>query len=97
MTQPLKAFLFEQGYVRVKLKKIATNHFVTNAKINGVKGRFIIDTGASKSCVGNDDVDFFHLKTEFTEHKASGAGSTEIDTMLAKKNRFALGGFKLKN
>lgn len=92
----LKEFLFKQGYFRVKLKKTATNHFEIKAKINKVKGHFILDTGASNSCVGFDDIETFQLKTQESDHKASGAGSTEIDTLISKKNNLKIGAFKLK-
>lgn len=92
----LKEFLFKQGYFRVKLKKTATNHFEIKAKINKIKGRFILDTGASNSCVGFDDIELFQLKTQESDHKASGAGSTEIDTLISKKNNLKIGAFKLK-
>jgi len=94
--QDLKEFLFDQGYVRIKLKKTITNHFEIKAKINGVKGNFILDTGASKSCVGIVDSAHFELKTEASEHKASGAGPSEIDTLISSKNNIAIGKFKLK-
>jgi predicted aspartyl protease len=93
----LKDFLLDQGYFKVKLKKTATNHFEIKAKVNKIKGRFILDTGASNSCVGFDEIDTFSLTTEESEHKASGAGSTEIDTLISKKNTLNIGKFKLKN
>ena len=92
----LKDFLAEQGYVRVKLKKTITNHFEIRARINKIKGRFILDTGASKSCVGIDDAENFELTTEESEHKASGAGPSEIDTLMSRKNLLEIGKFKLK-
>lgn len=92
----LKNFLFEQGYVRTKLKKTVTDHFEIKASINGVKGRFILDTGASRSCVGTEDISFFNMKTEDSEHKASGAGPSEIDTLTSAKNSIAVGKFKMK-
>lgn len=94
--QELKDFLFNQGYVRIKLKKTITNHFEIKAKINGIKGNFILDTGASKSCVGIDDSNHFDLLTEESEHKASGAGPSEIDTLMSIKNKVEVGKFKLK-
>ncbi|WKK66580.1 retropepsin-like aspartic protease [Lutimonas zeaxanthinifaciens] len=94
--QDLKEFLFEQGYVRVKLKKTITNHFEIKAKINGIKGNFILDTGASKSCVGIEDIEHFNLKTEASEEKASGAGPSEIDTLISAENKVAVGKFKMK-
>lgn len=52
MDNTLKDFLFAKDYIRVKLKLTKTNHFEIKATINGVKGLFILDTGASNSCVG---------------------------------------------
>ncbi len=92
----LKDFLFEQGYIRIKLKKTVTNHFEIKLKINKIKGLFILDTGASNSCVGFDEIETFNLSTEESEHKASGAGPSEIDTLISKKNNFAIGKFTLK-
>ena len=92
----LKDFLINKKYISVKLKKIATNHFEIKAKINGKKGRFILDTGASNSCVGFDEIETFNLKTEESEHKAAGAGPEEIDTQISKKNKIKIGDFKIK-
>ena len=92
----LKQFLFEKGYHRIKLTKTITNHFEIKAKINGVKGKFILDTGASNSCVGFDDMEDFKLNSEDSSHKASGAGTTEIETLIAKKNKIQIGTFQLK-
>ena len=92
----LKDYLFDQGYVKTKLKKTATNHIEIKAKINGVKGRFILDTGASQSCVGTDKIEYFKLNSEASEHKASGAGPTQMDTLLSEKNELAIGKFKQK-
>ena len=74
----LKKFLANKSYHCIKLKKTATNHFEIKAKINGKKGKFILDTGASNSCVGLDEIETFSLKTEDSEHKAAGAGEGEI-------------------
>ncbi|MEN8187135.1 MAG: retropepsin-like aspartic protease [Bacteroidota bacterium] len=92
----LKDFLLEQGYYRIKLHKTVTNHFEIKAKINSVKGKFILDTGASNSCVGFNEIETFNLNPEDSEHKASGAGSTEIDTQISKKNKIKIGEFSLK-
>jgi len=94
--QELRDFLTEQGYIRVKLKKTITNHFEIKARINKTKGRFILDTGASKSCIGIRDAEDFNLLTEESEHKASGAGPSEIDTLMSRKNTLEIGKFRLK-
>jgi predicted aspartyl protease len=82
----LKSFLIEKGYSFFKLQKAYSNHFVIKAKINGVKGRFIIDTGASNSCVGLEEIALFKLNLEQTDKKAAGAGSTNIKTQIASQN-----------
>jgi len=92
----LKSFLLDKGYFRIKLKRTITNHFEIKASINNIKGRFILDTGASNSCVGFEEIETFLLSTEESEHKASGAGTTEIDTLISKKNGLKIGKFKLK-
>ncbi len=92
----LKKFLVQKEYHCIKLKKTATNHFEIKAKINGKKGRFILDTGASNSCVGFDEIKKFNLITEVSEHKAAGAGTTEIDTHISKKNKIQIGDYTLK-
>ena len=91
----LKDCLETQGYIRVKLRKTVTNHFEIKAKINGVKGRFILDTGASNTCIGFEDIETFKLQSEESEHLASGAGNSEIETLIAKKNKIDIGKFRL--
>ena len=91
----LKEFLTAQGFARVKLKKINTDHVEIRAKLNGVKGRFILDTGASKTCIAIDDKELFGLSTESSNHKASGAGPTELETLLSKENKLEIGKFRL--
>ena len=92
----LKKYLKKKGYHAITLKKTKTNHFEIKAKINGVKGRFIIDTGASNSCVGFEEAEFFGLNTEASDHKATGAGSNDIETQISKKNKLDIDGFLLK-
>ncbi|WP_340200495.1 TIGR02281 family clan AA aspartic protease [Ascidiimonas sp. W6] len=93
----LKKFMTEKGYMRIPLKRTKTNHFEVFAKINGIQGRFILDTGASSTCVGFDSAALFKLSPEETEVKASGAGARGMETQIAKKNLFSLNNWKKKN
>ncbi|MFD0761859.1 retropepsin-like aspartic protease [Lutibacter aestuarii] len=86
----LKNLLLRQGYTKVKLKKINTNHFELKAKINKVKGKFILDTGASNSCVSIDLADKFHLELQDSETKAAGAGAIGMETKTSSKNKLEL-------
>ncbi len=84
--QSLKKFLHDKGYIRVPLIVTKTNHLEIVAKINGIEGRFILDTGASSTCVGMDSVEHFKLRTQESEIKASGAGASNMLTQISKKN-----------
>jgi len=84
----LREFLEKKGFVRVPLKKLITGHYLFDAKINDSSGKFILDTGASASCVGFDESGHFSLVGEESLVKAAGAGATNMDTMLSRNNTF---------
>jgi len=90
----LKKVLRKKKYVKIKLTKIKTNHLQLNAKINGVKGKFILDTGASNSCVGLDLIDHFNLISEESEIKAAGAGATDMETQKSVNNTLKIDKWK---
>lgn len=90
----LKDFLLKKGYTKVKLKLTKTNHFEIKATLNGVKGLFILDTGASNSCVGFEAIETFNLKAKDSEVKAAGAGASDMLTQLSKKNHLKIGKWK---
>ena len=55
----LKKFLEAKGYIKIPLTLTNTNHFELEATINGIPGRFILDTGASSTCIGTDFIASF--------------------------------------
>jgi|UniRef100_UPI00404A6201 predicted aspartyl protease len=90
----LQDFLLEKSYTKVKLKLTRTNHFEIKATINGVSGLFILDTGASNSCVGFEAIETFKLKAKDSKVKAAGAGATDMLTQISKKNTLKIGKWK---
>ena len=93
----LKNVLLRKGFVKIKLKKINTNHFEIKAKLNGVKGRFILDTGASNSCVDVSLAEKFKLLVEDSETKAAGAGAIGMETKISSQNSLKLKDWKFNN
>ena len=91
----LQEFLLNKGYTKAKLHLTKTNHFEIIAKINGVKGRFILDTGASNSCVDFETATQFKLKVEESDIKAAGAGATDMKTQTSEKNKLSIGTWKM--
>ena len=89
--------LKKENYKKIKFKITKTQHLLIKAKINGVAGNFILDTGASNSCIGFESVDLFLLDAKKSKTKAAGAGATGMFTQLALKNQLQLGSWKDTN
>ena len=90
----LQELLKKEKYKKIKFKITKTQHLMIKAKINDVEGRFILDTGASSSCVGFEHVILFNLTAEDSATKASGAGATGMLTQHSSKNKLQLGSWK---
>ena len=97
MNQDLRTLLKSKNYIRIKLKETITNHLEFKATINGVVGSFILDTGASSSCVGLDSIDYFNLRAEDSKIKAAGAGASDMFTQSAGKNVLKIGNWEYAN
>ncbi len=86
--------LLDKDYKKIGFKITKTQHLLIKAKINGVKGDFILDTGASNSCIGFESIDYFGLDTSESKTKASGAGATGMKTLISKENKITIGRWK---
>ncbi len=93
----LQDFLLQQEFIKVKLHTTVTNHFECIAFINNKKGRFILDTGASNSCIDFNDVAFFKLEVTDSEIKAAGAGASNMKTQVSTGNKITIGSWKYEN
>ncbi|CEN54300.1 retropepsin-like aspartic protease [Capnocytophaga canis] len=92
----LQQLLISQRYVVIPLLITPTQHLQLSAKINGIEGRFILDTGASNTCVGMEHIVYFDLDTKLSEIKATGAGSSDIETLLSVRNHLKIGTWEMK-
>lgn len=90
----LPHILKKENYKKIKFKVSKTQHLLIKAKINGVKGNFILDTGASSSCVGFESIELFQLEAKKSQTKASGAGANGMFTQIAEGNKLQLGNWK---
>ena len=90
----LKKILKNKGYSKIPLIVSGTNHLEINASINGISGRFILDTGASNTCVGVDKAGYFKLVSKDSKIKAAGAGATDMETLVSTKNKMEIGSWK---
>ncbi|KAA3625229.1 MAG: acid protease [Flavobacterium sp.] len=87
----LRELLEAKGFYRIPLKKLKTGHYKLRARVNGKMGDFILDTGASNSCIGFSSVERFIMLTEESQVKAAGAGAINMRTHVANDNNFTVG------
>jgi len=97
LLRALRNLIESKGFYRIPLKKLNTGHYQFSAKINEKEGKFILDTGASTSCIGVAYISHFSLAHEESRIKAAGAGAINIDTMLSRKNLFQIGSRKIRS
>ncbi len=93
----LQSLLKDSGYKKINFKLSKTQHLLIKAKINGIKGSFILDTGASNSCIGFDVVDYFEIEAKASKNKAAGAGAVGMETQISNQNLLQIGRWKTKN
>jgi predicted aspartyl protease len=91
MSLTKNSFLKSVGYISVKLKLLKTNHYLLKACINGVEGKFILDSGASSSCACLSLENKFKINSKENKIKASSATSNMEDTRLSKNNTIKIG------
>ena len=91
MSITLNKFLKSEGYSSVKLIFLETKHYLIEAKINGNKGRFILDTGASNSCICTSLENKFKIISKESKEKASSANSEMTNTKISKSNIIQIG------
>ena len=91
MSITLNKFLKSEGYSSVKLIFLETKHYLIEAKVNGIDGRFILDTGASNSCICTSLEDKFKVISKESKEKASSANSEMTNTKISKSNIIQIG------
>ena len=96
MSLTKNSFLKSVGYISVKLKLLKTNHYLLKACINKVEGKFILDSGASSSCICLSLENKFKIDSKENKIKASSATSNMEGTRLSKNNAIKIGKFRGK-
>lgn len=83
-----------KNYYKIKFSILKTQHLLIKGKLNNSKASFILDTGASNSCLGLEAIKTFSLNPEFSAIKAAGAGATGMETQIANNSLLQLSYFK---
>ena len=91
MSITINKFLKSKGYSSVKLIFLKTKHYLIEVKVNSVNGRFILDTGASNSCICTSLEDKFKVISKESKEIASSATSQMTYTKISKSNTIQIG------
>jgi predicted aspartyl protease len=71
-----------------------SNHILIECKVNYISGIFIVDTGASNSCVNYLSASKFNIEFEASNEKASSATDEINEIFNSKKNILKIGDFQ---
>lgn len=86
--------------IKLELIKIEGNgyHLGFEAKINGITGFLLLDTGASKTVLDKNQSDLFNIKNlELLDEKSTGLGTNTMEIHAAQVDLFELGSKKIEN
>lgn len=73
----LEKLLKWKGYKAFAMQQLNNGHRVVEVHVNGRKGRFIVDTGATHNCISKDDCSFFKVLM-YGDIQAEGVVSNEL-------------------
>jgi len=93
----LKKEILQRGYIAHNIRIAPkSRHIVTKVVINGHTARFIIDTGASASCINERLIDDFQLIPEVMNQQI-GTASGSLIPKVAHNNVLELGEWRYEN
>tara|TARA_B100001939_G_scaffold184277_1_gene158646 strand:- start:172 stop:585 length:414 start_codon:yes stop_codon:yes gene_type:complete len=72
----------------------SSNHILIECKINYISGIFIVDTGASNSCINYLSASKFNIEFEVSNEKASSATDEINEIFNSKENILKIGDFQ---
>ena len=78
----------------ISFKLTNSNHILIECYINYVSGIFIVDTGASNSCINYLSASKFNIEFEVSNEKASSATDEINEIFTSKKNIIKIGDFQ---
>ena len=71
-----------------------SNHIIIECEINYISGIFIIDTGASNSCINYLSASKFNVEFKKSNETASSATNEINETYFSKNNKLKIGDFQ---
>ncbi len=70
---------------------LKSSHIAVKAKINGILGYFIIDTGASNTCIGYEYTEMFQLQISNETTFTASASDENLTNHISLRNSVEIG------
>ena len=86
-----------QDYERIQLKKMPSGHLQMQVSLNGVSGKFILDTGAGATILEEKRKAAFHLTSRKSNKAVTGTGGGAMGMQLSTGNRMKIGQLEINN
>lgn len=80
--------------IKKKFYLTESNHVLIECKVNSINGKFIIDTGASNSCINYLFAKKFNINFKKAKENASSATDKINETFYSKNNILEIGDLK---
>ena len=95
----LNRFLSEHSCQPVDFSRNKAGHLIINAKVNGVEGSFILDTGAGCSVIDNSNSETLKLTMDLDSVKSSGtgAGGNKLPVVPSKGNSLTINNIEIED
>jgi predicted aspartyl protease len=94
-TGELNAFLSQKGYLAIPFIQNAVGHLLVDVIINGVKGTFILDTGAGSTVIDTKQASRLNLvlQKESASFEGAGAGGQGLEVIPSEGNKLEIGNY----
>ena len=83
--------------MKIKFILCGSNHIIINILLNKVIGVFLVDTGASNSCINYLKASKFNIELKKSNELASSATNKISETYYSENNTLTIGNFQKKN
>ncbi|GAB3528381.1 hypothetical protein GCM10027443_06180 [Pontibacter brevis] len=86
-----------QEYERIQLKRMPSGHLQMQVFLNGVRGNFILDTGAGATILEEKRKSAFHLTSRKSNKVVTGTGGGAMGMQLSVGNKMEIGQLEIEN
>lgn len=86
-----------QEYERIQLKRMPSGHLQMQVSLNGVRGNFILDTGAGATILEEKRKSAFHLTSRKSNKEFTGTGGGAMGMQLSTGNKMKIGQLEIIN